>query len=238
MVIIAAVLVAVSLSAAIYGQELARVVRTFTLGNKVEYAVVEDLRNAVPIPTEVKGQVFDALGNELETFPEDHVLYDAYGREINLIFDDGKARIMTDEEFQSTQLPEEVMFYDLKECKSYFICEALTPGYLPEGYTFSKAGFYGNPLNDNALEKGADKFMNIYYSNDADEMVVSLRYIDDPNTFGRGVSTDVEELNINGHDAILDKNRIDIQINDVLYTLSGNETLGRDELVKIAGSLE
>ena len=226
------------LSVAVYGQELWRIIKTITVGQYFEYTVVEDSREFIPVPEELKGQLFDKDGNELEVFPEDRVFYNANGEEIGIIYDGGKCRVMTEEEFNATQIPKEFIFEDFDEGRSYFISDVLTPEYLPEGYMFSKIAYYGDPEDKSRTNMYSNKYMNIYYSDGENEIVMKLIYMDETTISGSKASKDIEEISVNGREAFIDGGRLDILLNDVLYRIYGNDDIGRDELVKIAESLK
>lgn len=229
----------ICLSAAVYGQDLVRIIKTVVLGNYAEYYVIEDDRDSVPIPDELKGQVFDKEGNELQKFPEDGTLYNEKGEEVRPIFENGTARLMTTEEFNATQKKSNwFTTYDLDEGKSYFICDTLSPNYLPDGYKFDRVEFYVDADSMDDTEKGANKYMSIYYSNGKYEMYSQVRYMDEETAFGNSSTENIQKVKINGHDAVIDTNTLYTQIGDVMYMFFATDDLSVDDLVKIAESLE
>lgn len=236
--LIAAAVTLICLSAAVYGQDLVRIIKTVVLGSYAEYYVIEDNRDSIPIPEELKGLVFDKDGNALVIVPDNGVFYNDKGEEVRPIFDDGKARLMTIEEFNATQNTKWSTYYDLEEGKSYFICDTLSPGYLPDGYKFDRVEFYVSPENQDSMEQGTEKYMSIYYSNGKYEMYSQVRYMDEETAFGSSATEGIQKIKINGYDAVLDKNTLDIQIDDVMYMFFTTEDSTTDDLVKMAESLE
>ncbi len=237
-VAIAATVVCFSIAA--YGDELVRIVKSITVGQYANYYVIEDNRDpkAIPIPQDIKGQVFDKDGNELVYFPENGILYDESGKEVKIVYDDGKTRIMTDDEAKKVQKSETFEVRSIEEGLSYFITDALMPKYLPKGYAFDRMEYYRDPANKEENKQGSNKYINIYYSNGKDEIYSQVRYMDEETAFGTSVSKDVKRVNINGYEAIIDGKMLDIQIGDVMYMIFDNGTLGHEELIKIAQSLE
>ncbi|GHU51476.1 hypothetical protein AGMMS49975_04990 [Clostridia bacterium] len=120
--------------------------------------------------------------------------------------------------------------------KKYFITEALLPSYLPSGYAFDAIEYFGDPTKSD--DPNVNKFMNLHYKNGDDEIIVMVRYMDESTAFEFVSNGDVTKIDINGNEAVQTANKLDIEINGVMYMLYGNDSVGADELVKIAQSLE
>lgn len=226
------------LSMVVYGQELVRIIKTVTLGNYAQYNVVDDLRDTNPLPENLVGQLFDKDGKVLTSYPKKTAMYDVNGQEMRVYIDGEVAKIATVEEYEKMHDFKTVDFYDIKEAQSYFICDILMPTYLPNGYSFKNISFYADSKEKLSTEEGANKYMNVYYSNGKDEIYSQVRYMDEETAFGSSASETIQKTKINGHDVVIDGNGLDIQIGDVMYMFFANENLNVDELVKIAESLK
>ncbi len=238
MAFVAVVASLLCLSMAVYGQDLVRIIKTITLGNYAQYNVVEYSGDAVPLPENLAGQLFDKDGKALISYPENNVMYNANGQEVTVYFDEIGAKIATIEEFEKMHDFTTVDFYDMKEGQSYFISDTLMPTYLPDGYSFKNISFYVDSKEKLSTEDGANKYMNVYYSNGKDEIYSQVRFMDEESAFGSSASENIQKTKINGHDVVIDQNELDIQIGDVMYMFFANDKLNVDELVKIAESLK
>jgi hypothetical protein len=133
-----------------------------------------------------------------------------------------------------------VVFRDLNEGRSYFICDTLMPAYLPEGYVFDRIGYATESAEEfAATRKGTSKYMNVYYNDGKNEIYSQVRYMDEDTAFGHSTaSPDMKTITINGHHAVLAGKSLDILIGDVMYMFRANDQLSVDELVKMAKSLQ
>ncbi len=236
--IIAVAAAVVCITVGAYGQELLRIVRTFTIGDYAKYNVLEDNREFIPVPEELQGLLFDASGNEMKKI-EGGQFFNKDGVEVIPIYDNGEFILKTKEAVEASQKSNSLFLTNFEEAKGYFVCDILTPTYLPEGYKFEKAEFYGGTtLEEIFADEEANKYMNIYYSNGTSQIRTMLRFMDEHTAFEGSVKEDVQILKIKGQDAVVSEKILDIQIDDVMYMLFGNDDVGSDELIKIAESLK
>lgn len=239
--VVAAATAIMCFSVAVYGQDLIRIIKTVTLGNHAQYEVIEDLKDFVTLPENLVGQIFDKKGNALSVYPADtEALYNADGQEVIIYYDSDteKAAILTMKEYEELQNYKMTDFYDMEEGRGYFICETFMPTYLPEGYFFEKISFYAGSKEEISADQGANKYMSVYYSNGKEEIYSQVRFMDEETGFGSSATKDIQKIEINGHEAVIDGNNLDIQIGDVMYMFMANENLSQDELIKIAESLK
>ncbi len=221
---------------AVYGQDLYRVMKTVTLGDRATYEVVENSRVSVPIPEELQGQVFDKSGNALQVFPEDEMLYDKDGKQVFPVYDadSKKAKLVTKEEHDRMNgVGIAFTTKDSAEADGYFITDVLSPSYLPAGYAFDRAEFYGDPKTD----PEAKKYIERYYTNGEQEISCQVRFMDDTTAYGSSTEEDIREVTINGNDAVVYGHSLDIQVGDVMYMFDSHD-VSTDELAKIAESLQ
>lgn len=238
-------IIAVSLAASIsvYGEDFARIIKTITLGDHAEYNVVEDSRIETPIliPEHLVGQLFDKDGKVLTVYPEDHVMYNAQSQKMALYFDDNNvAQIVTVEKLNkmNNSNVKTVEFTDLLEGKSYFIADVFMPSYLPKGYSFSRISYYSDSKATLRTEEGSNKYMDVYYTNGKDTIYSQVRYMDETTAFEASTRQEMQKIKINGRDAVIGENSLDIQIGNVMYMFFANENLTLDELTKMAESLQ
>jgi len=231
--------VVLSLSMVVYGNDLVRIIKTVTLGNRAEFIVAESVESMerVPIEEEFAGKIFDKDGNALTHYPMDRQIYNADGEPVFITFDGETTRLMTKEEYDEFFNVETVEFYDIEEGKSHFVTDVLMSEYMPEGYSFDKISFFGD-LETLKTDPHANMYMSVFYSNGKDEIYSQVRFMDETYDFVRGASKDAKEMKLNGHDALLDGNRLYIQIGDVMYMFFANENLDPKELVKMAETLK
>ena len=226
----------------VYGQDLWRIVRSVTLGNHANFTVYEDTTvpgpEAFKIPDEFVGQVYDKDGNLLTHFPRYEGIYNADGEQLVTMYIDDTLKITTLAESRGQMIADLLTFTDLEEGHSHFITDVLMPSWLPEGYTFQYITYFVDSLEILESEPEARKYMSVYYGNGKDMISSQVRFMDEYTAFEAGGSADIQELKINGYDAVLDGNVLNLLIGDVMYMFFANENLNSYELIKIAESLE
>jgi hypothetical protein len=107
---------------------------------------------------------------------------------------------------------------------------------LPEGYEFDRAEFY---KDDNGVVENS-KYITLYFTNKktGEKIYIPQRFADEETAYSTGASK-VEEIKINGVDAVLyDDRNIDWEANGVIYGISAKGKITRDELIKIAESIK
>lgn len=111
----------------------------------------------------------------------------------------------------------------------------ILPNYLPDGYDFDRAEFF---RDENGIVENS-KYVSLYFINNATEEYIYMqqRFADEETAYVAG-GQKVEQLIINGADAILYDNNLDWEDNNVIYALSGRGIISIDELIKIAESFK
>jgi hypothetical protein len=229
-------------SMVVYGQDLVRIIRTITLSNNVDYDIVSvtDENGKVPVPEELNGQVFDEYGNALTHMPEDGKFYNSDGKEVQIFYDADtrQAYIVSANEIDTDKEHNELIFTDIEEGTEHFATDVLMPEYLPEGYRFDRIAYYADSVDALETQKGANEYMSVYYTNGEHELRSQVRFTDEGSSYKTILTEFSQEITINGYDAVLDTNTLDVQIGDVLYMFLTNDSVNADELVKIAESLK
>ena len=149
-----------------------------------------------------------------------------------------RLKIATFAESRGQMIADLLTFTDIEEGRSHFITDVLMPSWLPEGYTFQYITYFVDSLEILESEPEARKYMSVYYGNGKDMISSQVRFMDEYTAFEAGGSADIQELKINGYDAVLDGNVLNLLIGDVMYMFFANENLNSYELIKIAESLE
>ena len=243
---IAAVAAALIIAAAVtaFGQDIVSAVRNYIAGDNIQFFIVDDSYKA-SIAEHLKGMVFDADGNVLDSYAFDEQLYDADGNEI-FIFSDTNlvATIYNSEELAERMASVYKTIYDLDEALQHFVVDVRIPGYLPEGFSFNRVSF--SDVFDTLYTEGAD-YMNILYlgSNPNESILCTVSYIGirggvgyySTNKVTDSDLADPVEMSINGHKATYALNMLHIEIDSVIYTFNSSGSVSVDELIKIAESM-
>ena len=123
---------------------------------------------------------------------------------------------------------------DVDKLNDYTYFEVILPSYLPEGYEFDRAEFF---RDENGLVENS-KYISLYFTNDetGEYIYMQQRFADEETAYETG-GQKVEQLKINGADAILYDNNLDWEDNGVIYMLNGRG-ISRDQLIKTAESFK
>ena len=207
-VVAAAVAVMLVFSTAAFGQGIVRYVRTAMLGDHAVFI------------TPGEGEITEAERQRI--IDENQELIDA-----------GTVSVTTSDTWEK---PDWLTYADAEEGKSHFITDALLPAYVPEGYEFSNIFYYVESMED-LQEYGANMYMGAVYAGPGGEISMQIRFMNEETGFVSSATADMQKIKINGHEAVLDKNTLDLLIGDVMYMFYGNHNAGSAELVKMAESL-
>ncbi len=224
-------------SLALYGEEIFRIIKEATLGTHASYTMVEDQRQVIPVPEELKGKIFDAEGKTLDNLKEEQAIYNAQGEEVLFSDIDGTITMVTREEHEQYRQEQEkahCQFNNFEEAAGYFITEINLPSYLPAGFAFDRAEFYGD---QEAVEAGGNKYLSLYFTNGTEEFSSQIRYMDEETAFSSSSGAELEKIDIQGHESVVQGNNVDIQIGDVMYMFFGQGKVSTEDLIKMAESL-
>ncbi len=190
--------------------------------------------NGKLITTYHDGQVFyDKDGNELK--PEDMRQYLRDNGVTDYVTEDGNGEITISYNKDEDPLKRyEESGYSIidNEADMAKLNDALDfaprlPEYLPKGY-----GFYGAAYFDTSRY-----YLTVIYKNGDKYIYVNERLINDETAFSMGTDEEIEELEINGHKAVLSGDRnLDWEDGDVSVGINGG--VGRDEIIKIGESVK
>lgn len=219
-----------------FAQELVdKIVKTITLGHITIFQDEPNLEKTFIVPEEFKGKIFDKDGNPVEVFlsGEFKQIYTSEGDEIaNIDLETGEILTVNQEEL----LEEEILIVkDVDKLNDYTCFEVILPRYLPEGYEFDKAEFF----KDEAGVVADSKYIELYFTNGKSKeyIYIQQRFADGETAYAAG-GEKVEEIKINGIDAVMYNDRnIDWEDNGVLYMLTGRK-ITKNELIKIAESFK
>lgn len=187
----------------------------------------------IPVPEELKGKIFDKDGNPIEKVkagsPE--TMYTAEGEEISS-FESETLKIVTVAEAEREN--NNLVVKDKEKLNDYTRFEVILPKYLPEGYEFDRAEFF---RDENDVVENT-KYISLYFTNykTGEFIYMQQRFADEETAYETG-GQKVEQLKINGADAILYDNSLDWEDNGVIYMLNGRG-ISRGELIKTAESFK
>lgn len=229
-------MVGISLLQTSFAQEIVvKVIRTISLGHITAVQTTPSKTKAIPISDELKGKIFDEEGKPVETISDENMgkLYTADGEKIYQI---KNGKIITEPEKEKIDNENKLEVKDSSKLNNYVCFNVILPSYLPEGYEFDRAVFYKD-------EKGAvsDKYISLQFVNKetGKDIFIQQRFADEETAYQMGTDGEIEEVKINGIDAlILDGRNMHWEDNDVLYILLGRGEISKDELIKIAESIK
>lgn len=214
-----------------------RVLKTISLGHIVVYEDEFVEMDSYPVPDKLNGKLFDKDGNLIKEFTKVNFgnLYTADGEKIAEI-DSETGEIITVSELEKQSKEQILVVKDPNELNNYTCFDVILPSYLPEGYKFEKAEFY---KDENGIVENS-KYINLCFTNEKTGKYIyaSQRFADEETAYSTG-GTNIEEIKINGVDAVIYSDRnIDWEANGVLYGLSGRGEISKSELIKIAESIK
>ncbi|MCL2573416.1 MAG: DUF4367 domain-containing protein [Defluviitaleaceae bacterium] len=212
-VVIAACLVLIlSMSAVVFGQDVINYFRNITLGEHVNFELIPE------------GQHF-VRGPELTE------------EEIQNMIDAGELERITSYSWDSWTQPDWLTFTDIYEGKSHFITDVMLPANLPDGFELDHIHFFVETLEE-LSQYGANMFMSAVFSDGTNEFSLSIRYVTEETGFMMTASPNIREIEIGGHEAIIDDNILSLLIDDVLYMFLSQGQLTDAELIAMAESLQ
>lgn len=218
-----------------FAQELADKIANFiSIGHVTVYEdPIYDEGEIIQVPEELKGKIFDKEGNLIEEFTVGNppAIYTADGEKIAFI-ETETMKIVTEAEVEKEN--NNLLVKDVNKLNDYTCFEVILPSYLPEGYEFDRAEFF---RDENGLVENS-KYISLYFTNDetGEYIYMQQRFADEETAYETG-GQKVEQLKINGADAILYDNNLDWEDNGVIYMLNGRG-IPRDELIKTAESFK
>ena len=214
-----------------------KVLKTISLGHIVVFEDEFLEMDSYPISGELKGKIFDKDGNEIKEFTKSDSknVYTADGEEI-AYFDIGTGKVVTIAESEKQWEEDTLIVKDPSELNNYTCFDVIIPSYLPEGYKFEKAEFY---KGENEIVENS-KYIDLYFTNEKTGKFIYMqqRFADEETAYETG-GTNVEEVKINGADAVMYSDRnLDWEANGIIYALSGRGEISKSELIKIAESIK
>lgn len=213
-----------------------KIVRTITLGHITVIEEEHDERESFPIPEQFKGKIFDKEGNPIEVFLADkpQKIYTADGEEIAYL-DPENGDVITVAEAERELEDTTLVVKDTAKLNDYTCFDIILPSYLPKGYKFDRAGFF---KNENGVVEENSKYVELFFTNDetGEFIYMQQRFADEETAYATGAAK-VEEIKINGVDALLYGDNLDWEYNGIIYMLNGRG-IPKDELIKMAESFK
>lgn len=235
----AAMLAVISQTA--FAQELvAKIVQSISTGHNsfVTYEE-ENTPQSVPVPDELKGQVFDKNGNMLTKISNDITqIYDKDGNEVIICskFDgDEAAEISLERVKKADEIPESgngtVVYTSINDISAVLNFALKTPEYLPEGYSL----LYAEAFSDNSGNISGD-YASLCYSNNKKMFFIHERVSNENTRFTS--SGNYTEGEVNGHTAALAKNEASWEADGISISIIGRDALSDDKLLNVAKSIK
>lgn len=220
-----------------FAQDFAEKVRNvISLGHITIMQTETPKTETVPVPKELKGKIFDKDGKPIDVFSKESAgkMYTAEGEEIAYLTNGEIVTVSQDKKMRQEGILE---IKDPKELNKYTCFQVNLPSYLPVGYKFDRAELYKD-------EKGLvnnSKYIGLIFTNEETGKYIYMqqRFADEETAYGMATDGKIEQVKINGIDAIISDGRsIDWEADNVLYMLSGRGEISKSELIKIAASIK
>lgn len=233
----AAVIAAVLLcQSALAGDLYGRIVKSVSTGHN-SFTQIDMSGERAAIPEEYKGYLYDKYGNVATIYTDDTEYYDKHGNKIENVSEylsenipslkTGKSE-QNDDPLQDARDLGYPVITDISKIDDYLCFKSLLPEYLPEGYNFYGASAYGN------------EYLFVYYKKGNDYIMLHERIINDETSFEDGTDGKLEEVKINGVDAVIvDRKYIGWEQGNVFVEVNFCNTKQdkKSQLVKIAKSI-
>lgn len=216
-------------------QIIDRIIQTFSSGQI--QGIQSESPEMIAVPAELKGKLYDKDGNIIEVLSNKNreTMFTAGGEEIVGISDDNE--IITEANKEKLDRDDTQYFYvtDPSELNKYACFDIVLPSYLPDGYEFDQAEFILD-------EQGNiyDEYISISFTNQhsGKSFTISQMLGTKENAYSIGTFEDMEQVQVNGVDAILTGDRnLDWEYNNVFYGIHGKKAISSSEIVKIAESI-
>ena len=157
--------------------------------------------------------------------------------------DGGSGRVVVEVDGELQVWRDPLILTDLDEALGLFRGEEtpMLPTYLPEGFVFESAKFFVCPISNPEVEHAGTQLFLTFGDGEQD---FSLVITNNPEEWGIAVWGAVEEITINGRDALVGSGGLSVQA--TAYTkyhfsinmLSGGSDLDYDTLIRMAESLQ
>ncbi|MGG6314089.1 DUF4367 domain-containing protein [Paenibacillus macerans] len=217
---------------------LNRIISTVSLGHITVFQVDPPSEEASsPLPEALQGKVFTKDGKPVyELNAHTGPLYTADGEEIAGFAD---MEIVTKAQAEAEVREGIRTLTDPDTLSRYTNFQVKLPGYLPEGYAFSRAEQYLDEQGE-----ASPKYLSLYFANGdtGKEIYIQQRYGDEETAYESSTDGTLEKAKVRGADAVIaNGNSIAWEADGVLYDLVAegmDETLDKSELIRIAESLK
>ena len=237
--IVAAALIGTALlSQTAFAKEIMEnIVKMISLGNiEVVQYETPDIES-YPFPQVLEGKLFDQEGKPVTTFDKEiEAVYTKDGEKI-VDIDMNTGKLTTEKEEALYEANNTLIVKDKNLLNQYTCFEVKLPSYLPEGYVFDRAEFY----KEADKEVKDSKYISLYFLNQAtgESIYMQQRHADEETAYSIGTDEIVEEVQVSGIKAIMTgENSIDWEANGVLYGMSTQGKIDKEQLIKIAESIQ
>jgi hypothetical protein len=221
-----------SMSAVVFGQDIVNYIRTTMLGDFAvfitgpgpEYWEIEEVQVVdIEIVDETSGEI-EAIVNAQVPIVDD---------ELQAMIDAGVIVIVTSD---NREEPDWLTFTDAAEGKSHFITDVMLPTYAPDGFEFKHIFYFVETLEE--LEQyGANVAMGVVFSDGTNKIRMQIRYMTEDTGFATDATEDMRTMEINGHEAVVDRSVVNLLVGDVMYMFFGMNNVDDEALIRMAESL-
>ncbi len=218
-----------------FGQEVvAKVLKRFTISGSTYEQTNPEVFEPVELPDALKGKVFTKDGKEITVITEDTEGFcDKDGNAITS-FDPETGEIWTEKQQQEV-LDGMLVERDIHKINDHICFKAKIPAYVPEGYKFDRFQYYKK--DESSPTNGM--YGHLYYVNEETGNEIFIMENHDCYMTQGVLRTDevLEEIEINGEDAILRGNRI-YWVEDGVAIMYEGGAVEAEEVIKSASSMK
>lgn len=215
--------------------------KIFSLGHASIIAETESNTDEVvtiPMPDELKGQIFDKNGNELTELSSDmQEIYDKDGDQAMICSSEKDGTVSYSLEKYSAEDPLAdddyiVSFDSIEDLELNLSFDLKIPERLPDGFFLSK--IYG--FQDDDGNVSSDYAVLTYSNSDASFTIHERR--DSEETRFTAALYDPQEMDFHGEIAVYTDSEFNAAWDGTIISILGNDTLTGDALLEVAGSLK
>ncbi|MHB8061402.1 MAG: DUF4367 domain-containing protein [Ruminiclostridium sp.] len=215
-----------------------KIINSISLGHINAVQMEPSKQETRPISDELKGKLFDKDGNPLEVFSkkDEGGIFTAVGEKIVGLTN---GEIVTEVKKDKMDKERKLEIKNSDDLNKYTCFNVILPSYLPDGYKFDRAELYKD--EDGTVSEKKEKYIDIYFTNETTGKYIYMqqRFADEETAYEFSTDSEIEEVKINGIDAVLSADKsIAWETDKVLYFLAGKGEIDKSELIKIAESIK
>jgi len=226
----AAAVLMFGISMAVYGKDVIRIIRQFTVGEHATFTLIDDSSHKNHSRPDMMARINPYMADKdgIEGIRE---YRDENGRTI--LVSSAPAGVVDLEIY--------TYFDTLNDVKPYLAFSPLLPGLLPDGFALDRIGMF-NDENGSPGPLGAGKYLSVYFADDGrtQEIYMQIRLMDEETAFESSSSSrELRRITVNGYEGVVDGKSISVEIDGVVYMIQAGrcESVTQEDVIRMAESL-